>query len=172
MYLCRESEDQDEQDSFYVECVSQRVAECEEVRRGVEEADRRTADVEVTREGDELPDTGLSQEEATEEGRISKELKAPRVVTKAEREEHERTHIPYRCWCDVFVKARGRRMAHRAKTEADKAYDDGTPRICMDYFYINERDREEGANPLDIVTDEDTGEKFARAVGRKGVGEH
>ena len=63
-------------------------------------------------------------------------------------------------------------MAHRSKTEADKAYDDGTPRICMDYFYMNERDREEGANPLVIVTDEDTGDKYARAVGRKGVGEH
>ena len=85
------SEDQDEQNSFHVEGVSQRgseqaetsvgIAECEEVRRGVEEADRRAADVEVTREGDELPDTGLSQEEATEEGRISKGLKAPRRVT-------------------------------------------------------------------------------------------
>ena len=59
------SEDQDEQDSFYVEGVSQRgaeqaetrVGECEEVRRGVEEADRRAADVEVTRGGDELPET-------------------------------------------------------------------------------------------------------------------
>ena len=176
------SEDQDEQDSFDVEGVSQRGAEqaetsvgraeCEVGRRGVEEADRRAADVEVTREGDDLPDTGLSQEEATEEGRISKGIKAPRRVTQAEREEHERTHIPYRCWCDTCVKARGRRMAHRSKAEADKAYDDGTPRICMDYFYMNERDREEGANPLVIVTDEDAGDKYARAVGRKGVGEH
>ena len=63
-------------------------------------------------------------------------------------------------------------MAHRSKTEADKAYDEWTPRICMDYFYMNERDRQEGANPLVIVTDEDTGDKYARAVGRKGVGEH
>ena len=50
-------------------------------------------------------------------------------------------------------------MAHRSKTEAYKAYDDGTPRICMDYFYMNERDREEGANPLVVVTDEDAGDK-------------
>ena len=49
-------------------------------------------------------------------------------------------------------------MAHRSNTEADKAYDDGTPRICKDYFYMNERDREEGTNPLVIVTDEDTGD--------------
>ena len=30
----------------------------------------------------------------------------------------------------------------------------------MDYFYMNERDREEGANPLVVVTDEDTGDKI------------
>ena len=121
------SEDQGEKDSFHVEDVSQRgaeqaetgvgSAECEEVRRGVEEADRRAADVEATPEADEQPDTGLSQDEATEEGRISKGLKAPRRVTHAEREEHDRTHIPYRCWCDVCVKARGRRMAHWSKNE-------------------------------------------------------
>ena len=39
-------------------------AECDEVRRGVEEAGRRAADVEATPEADELPDTGLSQDEA------------------------------------------------------------------------------------------------------------
>ena len=116
-------------------CVG--IAECEEVRRGVEEADRRAGGVELTPELDELPDTGLIQDEATEEGRISKGLKAPWRVTQAEREGHERTRIPYRCWCDVCVKGRGRRMAHRSKTEADTAYDDGTPRICMDYFYMN-----------------------------------
>ena len=38
-------------------------------------------------------------------------------------------------------------------------------------LHMNERDREEGANPLVVVTDEDTGD-YARAVGRKGVGEH
>ena len=57
-------------------------------------------------------------------------------------------------------------MAHQSQTEADEAYDDETPRICMDYLYMNERDREEGTNPLVIVTDEDIGDKYARAGGR------
>ena len=93
------SEDQDKQDSFYVEGVSQRGADQAETsvgsvwRRGVKEADRRAGDVEVTREGDELPDTGLSQEEASEEWGISKGLKAPRRVTQAVRQEHERTRL-------------------------------------------------------------------------------
>ena len=150
-------------------------AECEEVRRGGEEADRRADDAEVRREIDDADrqsrGTGLSHAEASEEGRISQGQRAPQRVTQAEREEHERTHIPYRLWCDVCVKARGRRMAHRSRSETDKIYEDGIPRICMDYFYMNERDREEGRNPLVIVTDEDAGDKYARAVGRKGVGE-
>ena len=49
-------------------------------------------------------------------------------VTQAEREEHERTHIPHRLWCDSCVKARGRRMAHRSRSETDKMYEDGYPR--------------------------------------------
>ena len=63
-------------------------------------------------------------------------------------------------------------MAHQSKTEADEAYDDEPPRICMVYLSMNERDREEGAYRHVVVKDEDTGDKYARAVGRKGVGEH
>ena len=47
-----------------------------------------------------------------------------------------------------------------------------TPRICKDYFQMNKRDPDDGNSPLMIATDEDTGDKYARAVGRKGVGEH
>ena len=67
-------------------------AECEEVRRGGEEADRRADDVEVRREIDDADrhsrGTGLSHAEAAEEGRISKGQRAPQRVTHAEREEH------------------------------------------------------------------------------------
>ena len=36
-------------------------------------------------------------------------LPGPESVSKEEREEHERTHLPYRSWCEVCVKARGRK---------------------------------------------------------------
>ena len=35
-----------------------------------------------------------------EEGRRARGLPAPQKVTKAERDEHEKTHTPYRSWCD------------------------------------------------------------------------
>ena len=37
---------------------------------------------------------------------------------------------------------------------------------------MNGRDREESSIPLIILPDEDTGDKYARAVAGKGVGEH
>ena len=58
-------------------------------------------------------------------------------------------------------------MAHRSKTAKDETYDD-TPTVCMDYFYTNERDHEEGSNPLVLVTDQNI-DKNARAVGRKDL---
>ena len=89
-------------------------AECEDVRRGGEEADRRADDAEERREIDDADrhsrGTGLSHAEAAEEGRISKRQRAPQRVTQAEREEHERTHIPYRLWCDGLCE--GERSSH------------------------------------------------------------
>ena len=57
---------------------------------------------------------------------------------------------------------------HR-KPEKDDA---GTkvPRVCMDYFFMTEKDRKEGSNPMLVMEDETTKEKYARAVGQKGLG--
>ena len=66
----------------------------------------------------------LSQEEATEEGEEEMEegrspngLTAPQTVAKAEREEHEKTHIPFRSWCRACVKGRNRKHAHKKRSE-------------------------------------------------------
>ena len=47
-----------------------------------------------------------------EEGRQAVGLPGPERVSKEEREEHERTLLPYRSWCEVCVKARGRKRGH------------------------------------------------------------
>ena len=51
--------------------------------------------------GDGVPEPLGEQDSAVEgeEGRRSKGLTAPMKVSKEEREEHERTHTPYRAWC-------------------------------------------------------------------------
>jgi hypothetical protein len=40
----------------------------------------------------------------------------------------------------------------------------------MDYFYMSQADEEAKSNPLIVMVDEKTGEKYARAVGQKRVG--
>ena len=41
----------------------------------------------------------------------------------------------------------------------------------MDYFYMSKQDEEAKENPMLVMLNEETNEKFARAVGNKGVGE-
>ena len=75
--------------------------------------------------------------EEGEEGRRSKGLSAPVKVSRAEREEHERTHTPYRAWCPACVKARGKATPHmKSKTVQEEA----VPKISMDYFFMNKKD--------------------------------
>ncbi len=65
------------------------------------------------------------------------------------------------------MKARGRATPHmKGKTKEDEA----VPKISMDYFFMSKKDEEAKENPLIVMMDEETGEKYARAVGHKGVG--
>jgi hypothetical protein len=127
---------------------------------------------------------GLSAEEATgekqekdeddvgEEGRSPIMVKAPMRVSREEIELHEATHTPYRPWCKYCVKARGRNDPHRKRQE--EQMDDEipkVPRISMDYFFMSEADQKASKNPIMVMIDEETGEKYARAVGQKGMGE-
>ena len=43
--------------------------------------------------------------------------------------------------------------------------------ISSDYFFMSTRDEQAKENPVLVMLDEDTGDKYARAAGRKGVGE-
>ena len=63
------------------------------------------------------------------------------------------------------------KMAHRRQNgEGEDEGLEKVPRVSMDYWFMGEDDREAGENPLIVVVNERTGEKYARAVGRKGVG--
>ena len=46
--------------------------------------------------------------DAQEEGKFVKRLVDPRLPTEDEVAHHELTHVPYRNWCPVCVKAKGR----------------------------------------------------------------
>ena len=73
--------------------------------------------------GEATAQHGLSQEGATEEGeegRVSKGLTATVKVSRKEREEHERTHTPFRSWCKYCVRGRATNAQHRKKKEEEE----------------------------------------------------
>ena len=116
----------------------------------------------------EIGDAGVEVADQ-DEGRRPAALRAPNRVTQAEREEHELTHIPYRQWCPICVKARGRSTPHRSRTEEQRR--EGVPKISLDYFFMSSEEESATDSPVLVMIDESTGERYARAVGQKGLGE-
>ena len=72
------------------------------------------------------------KEEQSEESRAARVgQKKMMTPTLAEREEHERTHIPYRSWCRHGVAARASNPAHRGRKFAKAVEDD------KDLFHVS-----------------------------------
>ena len=119
----------------------------------------------------EMEEVGSEEEDEVQEGRASKGQRPPREPTKVEREEHERTHCPYRSWCKHCVKSRARNAPRRQATAEDPLKEANVPRICMGYFFMSREDEAASKNPLLVAVDERSGSEYARAVGCKGLGE-
>ena len=101
-----------------------------------------------------------------EEGRVAKTLRAPPIVSQKEIDEHNGTHCPFRIWCRYCVLGRAHKCAH-TKIQEDEELK--VPRVSMDYFYASAKDEKAKENPLLVVINEESGEKYARAVGNKGL---
>ena len=90
-------------------------------------------------------------------------LPAPRTPSRAEREAHDVTHMPYRSWCRFCVMGRGverRHEARPAERDADR------PKVHVDYAYLSG-----DSTPVLVAKDRRTGLTFAAAVSRKGGGD-
>ena len=110
------------------------------------------------------------REDEGEEGRRAKGMTAPMKMSDKEREEHELTHTPFRAWCPYCVRARGRNTGHLKNQGINKDKSNEVPRMSMDYFFMSQEDEKASANPIMVMVDERTGEKYARAVGTKAKG--
>ena len=111
-------------------------------------------------------------DEDDEEGQQPKVIRSPKAPTKAEREEHEATHLPLRSWCTHCLRGRGRNKPHqRQVVDADV---DGrkVPKISIDYFFMSQDDEKALENILLLMADETGGHRYMRAVGRKGIGDN
>ena len=72
--------------------------------------------------------------EVTDTVGTARVLAAPRTPTKAEREEHDVPHVPYRPWCRFCVMGRGLERRHLTQS-GDR--DDDRCRVFVDYGYLS-----------------------------------
>ena len=75
------------------------------------------------------------------EGIKSVGRKSPKEPPKVEKEEHERTHCPYRSWCEHSVRARARNGHHRSSTPVEPLEEIMVPRVHMNYVVCAEKTR-------------------------------
>ena len=63
-------------------------------------------------------------------------------------------------------------MSHRRQQdEKNKDELNKVPRIAMDYLFMSQEDEKASSNPLLVMVDEETGDKYGRAIETKGVGD-
>ena len=116
-----------------------------------------------------------------EEAESQRALRDPGSPSKADREEHDLTHLPYRPWCDACVRGRAKDKMSLRLTEA---YSHScVPRVRMDYCYLTEKTADEATGETDqdpgagdsatvlVVQESVCRSVWAYAVDRKGATE-
>ena len=98
-----------------------------------------------------------------EDGRDMRKLIDPRRPTKEEVDEHDLTHLPYRNWCPICVKAKGKELDHRKSIDEPK----GLSEYSFDYCFPGD----ELGHKLTVLVGKEktTGMSFATTVPTKGA---
>ena len=101
------------------------------------------------------------------DARVPTMLPSPIKPSKEDVETHYATHLPYRNWCPVCVKAKGKESPHWRSKNTEKP---GLPIVSMDY---NELDDEKGyrSNKTLVVKDENSGAVLHYKIKTKGAGD-
>jgi len=108
-------------------------------------------------------------EQGQERERVEvKVRKDPGEPTKEEINRHNVTHLPYRSWCPICVKAKGKIRAHLGR---HKLLEEELPTVSADYFYMG-MEGEEGTVPMIIIKDLHTKCIFTHVIREKGPEEY
>ena len=86
-----------------------------------------------------------------------------------EREKHMTSHLPFRGWCPICVKAKGREDAHYKQTKEQK--EKGLPRMAMDYAETGEKADKSDERKLLCGRERWTKWTFCHLVTCKGLGD-
>ena len=91
----------------------------------------------------EAPGGEWAAEEHAEDAVVPRPAPSPCAPSRAEREAHEATHLPYRCWCPVCVQGRADNPPHRrlpSPAEGERRL----PEVHLDYAFLRRADSEAG----------------------------
>ena len=110
---------------------------------------------------------GESQDDdAPEEGQASRGLRAPDRATEKERADHARTHLPYRDWCDICVRARGIAQPHGSGASPERYSE---PQISCDYWYMGGQSQAEAEKiPVLVIWEKMRKALYAHVAPSKG----
>ena len=104
-------------------------------------------------------------EEIGEEARKATPMYVPKGPSDAERRAHEIHHMPYRSWCEYFVRGRGKESPHLSRYEQAN---DGSPVVQMDYAFLHDTGDKEAKVTFLTMVDDSSGQMLATAVHKKG----
>ena len=127
----------------------------------------------------DMEDDILGEQDApteSPEAREARVLPSPARPSAEAIEKHKVTHLPYRSWCPVCVKAKGKEDAHRRKKTTKDKMDQNNrlPKISMDYQELKSRAKKGPSEDDEVVKiivgiDEATGCKMSYRVKSKGA---
>ena len=121
----------------------------------------------------------------TEDAVIPRPAPTPCTPTRAEREAHEATHLPYRSWCAVCVQGRADNPQRRRLPPSEEG-DRRLPEVHIDYAFLRRTDSDVLAKlvilkalpsramrawvaPSKGVTDGNTAERVFRGIREMGI---
>ena len=90
----------------------------------------------------------------------------PGDPTPVEREEHAVTHLPYRSWCPVCVKAKGKEESHKRQGNKEEVL---KPTVSMDYKVFGQEVAEDDKATALVIKDSATKMNFAHLCEKKGA---
>ena len=95
-------------------------------------------------------DETKAEEEEETEVRMPKILRDPGEPTKAERDEHEKLHLPYRSWCPDCVAGRAREDPHRRANKTNAQGENEVPVVQIDFgFFATPIENSKGLRRMD-----------------------
>jgi hypothetical protein len=133
----------------------------EEMREQNDEAEKQLCEVDDEMEiqfGGEEADRLKALNEGNQ---FVKKMIDPKLPSQKDVEEHNLTHLPYRNWCPVCVRSKGKEMGHRTATDKERTISE----YCFDYCFPGD----EFGFKLTVLAGQERlgGMKFATAVPTK-----